>query len=89
MGKAFEKQIKLIQYQEEKQIETLENLKPKEQTKLIERVFPEGYESFEIKNEINKIKEYENNKSIETIWFIIQAKYKGDKKNVLNIAQSL
>ena len=65
MGKAFEKQIKTIQYQEEKQIETLGNLKPKGQTKLIERIFP-GYKSFEIKIEINKIKEYEK-KSIETI----------------------
>ena len=65
LGKAFEKQIKTIQYQEEKQIETLGNLKPKEQTKLIERIFP-GYKSFEIKIEINKIKEYEK-KSIETI----------------------
>ena len=80
MGKAFEKQIKTIQYQEEKQIETLGNLKPKEQTKLIERIFP-SYKSFEIKIEINKIKEYEK-KSIETIWFIIQAKYKGDKKSL-------
>ena len=59
---------------------TLGNLKPKEQTKLIERICP-GYKSFEIKIEINKIKEYEK-KSIETIWFIIQAKYKGDKKSL-------
>ena len=58
MGKAFEKQIKTIEDQGEKQIEALENLKPKEQTKLIEGIFPEGYESVEIKNEINKIKEY-------------------------------
>ena len=59
LGKAFEKQIKTIEDQGEKQIEALENLKPKEQTKLIEGIFPEGYESVEIKNEINKIKEYE------------------------------
>ena len=55
MGKAFEKQIKTIQYQEEKQIETLGNLKPKEQTKLIERIFP-SYKSFEIKIEKIKLK---------------------------------
>ena len=36
MGKAFEKQIKTIEVQEEKQDKTLENLKPKEQTKAIE-----------------------------------------------------
>ena len=47
-------------------------LKPKEQTKSIEGIFPEGYESVEIKNKLNKIKEYEK-KSIETMWFIIQA----------------
>ena len=36
MGKAFEKQIKTIKDQGEKQINALENLKPKEQTKPIE-----------------------------------------------------
>ena len=36
MGKAFEKQIKTIQDQGKKQVDALENLKPKEQTKPIE-----------------------------------------------------
>ena len=36
MGKAFEKQIKSIEDQGEKQAETLKNLKPKEQTKATE-----------------------------------------------------
>ena len=36
MGKAFEKQIKKIEDQGEKQVKALENLKPKEQTKPIE-----------------------------------------------------
>ena len=36
MGKAFEKQIKTIEVQGEKQDKALENLKPKEQTKAIE-----------------------------------------------------
>ena len=36
MGKAFEKQIKTIEVQGEKQDKVLENLKPKEQTKAIE-----------------------------------------------------
>ena len=36
-------------------------MKPKEQTKSIEEIFPESYEVVEIKNEINKIKEYEKN----------------------------
>ena len=36
LGKAFDKQIKAIEEQGKKQVDTLENLKPKEQTKLIE-----------------------------------------------------
>ena len=59
MGKAFQKQIKTIEDPGEKQVEALENLKSKEQKKSIEGIFPEDYESAEIKNEINKIKEYE------------------------------
>ena len=34
-GKAFEKQIKATEYQEQKQVDALENLKSKEQTKAI------------------------------------------------------
>ena len=34
-------------------------MKPKEQIKSIEETFPEGYEGGDIKNEINKIKQYE------------------------------
>ena len=59
MGKAFEKQIKTIEDQGKKQVEALKDLKPKEQTKAIKGIFPEGYESVEIKNEQNKIQEYE------------------------------
>ena len=36
LGKAFEKQIKTIEDQGEKQVDVLKNLKPKEQTKAIE-----------------------------------------------------
>ena len=36
MGKAFEKQIKTIEDQSEKQVNALENLKPKKETKPIE-----------------------------------------------------
>ena len=36
MGKAFEKQIKTIEDQGKKQVDALENLKPKEETKLFE-----------------------------------------------------
>ena len=36
LGKAFEKQIKTIENQGEKQVEALENLKPKDESKSIE-----------------------------------------------------
>ena len=36
MGKAFEKQIKTIEGQGQKQVDALKDLKPKEQTKPIE-----------------------------------------------------
>ena len=58
LGKAFDKQIKTIEDQGKKQVEALKDLKPKEQTKAIKGIFPEGYESVEIKNEQNKIQEY-------------------------------
>ena len=71
LGKAFEKQTKTIEDQGEKQVKVLEDLNLKEQIKSIERVFPKGHESVEIKNKINKIKEYEKKKkkkkSIEII----------------------
>ena len=41
LGKAFEKQIQTIKDQGEKQIDVLKDLKPKEQTKSIEGIFPE------------------------------------------------
>ena len=59
LGKSFEKQIKTIEDQWEKQVEALKGFKPKEQTKSSEEIFPEPYESVEIKIELNKIKEYE------------------------------
>ena len=61
LQKVFKKQIKTIEDQGEKQIKALEDLKANEETKSIEIIFPEGYESVEIKNEINKIEEYEKN----------------------------
>ena len=57
LGKAFEKQIKTIEDQGEKQVKALGDLKSK--PKLIEGIFPESYESVEIKNEVDRIKEYE------------------------------
>ena len=59
LGKSFEKQIKRIEDKGKNQIHSLESLKSKEQRKSVEEIFPEGYDSVEIKNELNKIKEYE------------------------------
>ena len=58
LGKAFEKQTKTIEDQGKKQIDALKSLKPKEQTKSIKEIFTEGYDSVEIKNELDKIREY-------------------------------
>ena len=59
MGKTFEKQTKTVEDQGQKQVEALKDSKPKKQTKSIEGIFSEAYESAEIKNELNKVKEYE------------------------------
>ena len=59
LGKAFEKQIKTIVDLWQKRVVVLKDLKLRKQTKSIEEIFPEGYESVQIKNKINKIKEYE------------------------------
>ena len=56
LEKAFEKQTKTMENQGEKHVKALEDQKLKEQIKSIEGIFPEGYKSVEIKNEINKIK---------------------------------
>ena len=66
LKKVFGKQTKTIEDRGEKQVKALEDLKLKEQIKSIEGIFLEIRESVEIKNEINKTKEYEK-KSIETI----------------------
>ena len=58
MGKAFEKQIKTIEDQGEKQVEALKDLKPKEQTKAIEGESSNQSKTTNIFN--NLIKEKEN-----------------------------
>ena len=59
MGKAFQKQIKKIEDQGEKQTDALKDLKPKEQTKLIEdksnnkkrkKIMSELYDSIDYSN---------------------------------------
>ena len=62
LGKAFEKQIKTIEEQGQKQINTLEVLKPeenKEEIKSVEGLFPKGIGTNEIKKEIDEIKSWE------------------------------
>ena len=61
LGKAFEKQIKTIEGQCKKQMDALENLKPKEQTKPIEDKSNNQSKATIIFNElINKRKELMN-----------------------------
>ena len=59
LGKAFEKQTKTVEDQGRKQVKALTDSKPKKQAKSIKGIFPEGYKSAEIKNELSKTKEYE------------------------------
>ena len=59
LGKAFEKQIKTIEDQGTKQVESLKALKPeesKEDMKSIEAIFPKNMRTNEIKNEIYDIR---------------------------------
>ena len=59
-NKVFEKQIKTIQDQRIKQAEAFKALKPEENRKLgsSERLFPKQMRDYEIKNEINDIKQW-------------------------------
>ena len=58
LGKAFEKQIKTIEDQEQKQVDALKDLKPKGQTKPIENKFNNQSKATIIFNDlINKRKE--------------------------------
>ena len=60
MGKAFEKQIKTIEYQGEKQVKTLNTLKSDNNKLTIEDVIPKSvFANDEAKEEFNKIKEIE------------------------------
>ena len=59
LSKAFEKQIKMIQNQGQKQVKALEVLKPEEnkeeEIKPVEGHFPKEMTTNEIKNEIDEI----------------------------------
>ena len=74
MGKAFEKQIKTIEYQEEKQVKHLNTLKSDNNKLTIENVIPKSvFANDEAKEEFNKIKEIEKNVGREKLF------YKSDK----------
>ena len=64
LGKPFEKQIKTIEDQGQKQGEALKDLKPENQIKSIEGIFPKENETEGIKDELGKIKRCEN----KSIW---------------------
>ena len=81
MGKAFEKQIKTIEYQGEKQVKALNTLKSNNNNNnnnnnklTIEDVIPKSiFANDEAKEEFNKIKEIEKNVDREKLF------YKSDK----------
>ena len=64
LGKALEKQIKTTEDPGLKQFETLKSLKPEEnyEVESIEGLFPKKLRNIEIKNEIDDIKKFEDNK---------------------------
>ena len=57
LGKAFEKQIKTIEEQENKQVEALEVLEPNTKKLTIKDTIPENTLTEEANNKLNKIKE--------------------------------
>ena len=66
LGKAFEKQTKMIEEQEQKQVKALEDLKTEEnkeenkeeKIKSVEDLFPKEMRTNKIKNEIDEIKKW-------------------------------
>ena len=74
LGKAFEKQIKTIEDQGEKQVKALNTLKSDNNKLTIEDVIPKSvFANDEAKEEFNKIKEIEKNVDREKLF------YKSDK----------
>ena len=69
LSKTFEKQTKTIEDQGEKQVDNFKKLELKDQAKSIEGIFPRDHESDEIKNELHKIKRYENKVNRDNLFF--------------------
>ena len=83
MGKAFEKQIKTIEDQGKKQVDALENLKPKEETKPIEDKSNNQSKATIIFNElINKRKELMNKLYDSVDYNNLKFEYVGPTKDV-------
>ena len=83
LGKAFEKQIKTIEDQGKKQVDALENLKPKEETKPIEDKSNNQSKATIIFNElINKRKELMNKLYDSVDYNKLGFEYMGPTKDV-------
>ena len=83
LGKAFEKQIKTIEDQGQKQVDALENLKPKEETKPIEDKSNNQSKATIIFNElINKRKELMNKLYDSVDYNNLKFEYVGPTKDV-------
>ena len=83
MGKAFEKQIKTIEDQGEKQVNSLQNLKPKKETKPTEDESNNQSKATIIFNElINKRKELMSELYDSIDYNNLKFEYVGSTKNV-------
>ena len=61
LGKAFEKQIKTIEDQDQKQVKALNTLKSNNQLTLVDVISNDASNNDEAKNKLDKIKEIEKN----------------------------
>ena len=68
LGKAFKKQIEIIEKQGKKQAEALEVLKPTSQKITTKEVIPEHTLSEEAKNRLNKVREIEKTVDRENLY---------------------
>ena len=83
LGKAFEKQIKTIENQGEKQVEALKDLKPKEQTKAIEGKSNNQSKATNIFNDLIKERKSIMNKLYESVDMNkLNFEYEGNTKDV-------
>ena len=67
----MKKQIKTIEDQRKNQVEALKDLNLKDQPKSIEGIFPKRNEAEGIKDELSKIKIYENKAIRENVFYYL------------------